>query len=286
MAESTWVIDVTAATFQEQIVERSKQVPVVVDFWAPWCGPCRALGPLLESLANEKPGRFLLAKVNTDENQEIAQAFQIEGIPAVFAIKDGKVVDQFTGMLPEAEVRTFLDRITGNAPPDPLAQALELEGRDPTRAAAAYREMLKADANNAAARVGLARVLLQSLGSEAEAVNLLHGIDPGEHMTEIERLKTILKLREVPHTDEILGTMMADVNAKADDAGAKLEIGKVLAARGDYSAALEFLLAAADLDRTLGRGAVRELMVDIFNVIGPRSPMADDYRSRLQGMLY
>ena len=286
MADSSWVIDVTGETFQEQIVDRSKEVPVVVDFWAPWCGPCRSLGPLLERLANEKPGRFLLAKVNTDENQELAQAFQIEGIPAVFAIKNGQVVDQFTGVLPEDQLRGFLDRITGNAPPDPLALALELEGRDPAAAIAAYREMLTADAANPAARVGLARVLLAKPGNEADAANYLHGIDPGDHMTEIERLKTILKLREVPHTDEFLEKAMSDVNKDGENAEAKLQLGRVLAARGDYSTALEFLLAAAELDRTLGRGAVREVMVDIFTIIGPRSPESDDYRNRLQSMLY
>ncbi len=284
MANSPWVIDVTTENFQEQVVARSGQVPVVVDFWAEWCGPCRSLGPVLEALANETPGRFLLGKVNTDENPDLAQAFQIEGIPAVFAVKDGKVVDQFTGVMPEEQLREFLDRLTGETKASPAADAMALEGSDPSAAIAAYREMLRTDPSDPAARVGLARLLLASQGNEADAANLLTGFEPGEHTTETERLKTILKLREVPHADADLGAAMP--GAAAEDAAAKLQLGRVLAARGEYTNALEYLLAAAELDRTLGRGDVRELMVEIFNVIGARSTEADDFRNRLQGLLY
>ncbi len=175
MAASSWVVEVTMENFQQVVVDGSRERPVVIDFWAPWCGPCRALAPLLEKLAAEKDGEFLLAKVNTDEQQDLAQSFQIEGIPAVFAIRDGQVADSFTGLLPEEDLRAFIDGLggaTGPArpkEPSPLEAAIALEATDPPAAGAAYRAMLATAPDDPAARVGLARVVLAQLGREAEA---------------------------------------------------------------------------------------------------------------------
>jgi putative thioredoxin len=273
--------------FQQVVVDGSRERPVVIDFWAPWCAPCRALAPLLEKLAEEKAGGFLLVKVNTDENQDLAQSFQIEGIPAVFAVRDGKMVNGFTGVLPEEELREFIDSLgtaTGDAPPKeptPLEVAQELEARDPAAAGAAYRAMLATAPDDPAARVGLARVLLAAPGNEPQVAPLLTGLDFGDFAAEAQRLTTMLQLRDAPHTDADLAAART-----APAAEGKLALARVLAARGDYTAAMDALLAAADDDRQLGRTAVRELMLKIFDVIGPRSPQADEYRNRLQSMLY
>jgi putative thioredoxin len=279
-------VDVSSETFQEIVVDGSRERPVVVDFWAEWCGPCRRLGPMLEQLAEERAGGFLLAKVNTDENQELAQAFQIDGIPAVFAIRDGKLVNRFTGLLPEDELRQFIDAL-GAAPPatpaelSPLQRALEQEGHDPAAAAAAYRAMLAAAPDDPAARVGLARVLLATPGHGADAAPLLAGVDFGDYAGEANRLNTIVQLRAVPHADADLLTAPSATTAEG-----KVALAKVLAARGDYTAALDELLEAATEDQQLGRTSVRELMLKIFDVVGPRSEQADDYRRRLQALLY
>lgn len=287
MASSQWVKDISAEQFQVEVVEESNTRPVVIDFWAPWCGPCRALGPKLEALAVEKDGGFLLAKVNTDENGELAQAFQVSGIPAVFAIKNGKLVDQFTGLLEEEELRGFIDRLIPTAGQKKADLALELEGRDPKAAAAIYRELLGANPDDPTARVGLARLLLAKPGNEPEAHKLLTGVSFEDHIHEANRLRTILHLREVtPHADANLLAAQKAVAAKPDDAEPHYSLGSVLAARGDYIPALDTLLKAAENDKTMGRGKVRELMVKIFDVIGTRSPEADQYRKRLQLVLY
>ena len=286
MAGSPWVVDVTAETFQEQVVDRSHERPVVVDFWAPWCGPCRALGPVLEALAIEKDGAFVLAKVNTDDNQDLAGAFEVSSIPAVFAIRNGKMVDRFEGMLPEAELRQFVDRLAPSEAETEAAVALELEGRDPAAAETAYRKMVAANPDDLAARVGLARVLLGSEGNEAEALSLLAPVDGSDQAPEAERLRAVISLREAPHTDADLAAAQATVAATPEAAPAHLELGRVLAARGEYLPAMDVLLVAAELDKRLGATQVRELMVTIFTILGARSPESDDYRGRLRSLLY
>ncbi len=282
MAGSPWVIEVTADTFQQEVIDKSHTVPVVVDFWAPWCGPCRALGPVLERLADEKAGAFILVKVNTDEEQELPAAFGVNGIPAVFAIVDGKLADRFEGALPEPQVRAFIDKLLPGA--IPAEDPREAEARDPAAALFTYREQFAANPDEPAARVALARVLLAKPGSEAEAATLLAPVDSGDHVAEAERLKAVISLRETPHADADLAAARAA--AKPDDAAGRVPLAAVLAARGDYVSAMDELIAAAELDSALGRGPVRELMVRIFNAIGARSPEADDYRGRLRNLIY
>ena len=282
MAASQWVIDATSADFQEKVVDRSRELPVVIDFWAPWCGPCRALGPVLEKLAAEKDGAFLLAKVNTDEHPDLAQAFQVNGIPAVFAIRDGKLVNKFEGMLPEDEVRKFLDTLAPTDAETALGKALEVEGSDPKAAVAAYRQLFGEEPDNPAVRLGLARALLAASGSETEIEALLAPIDVGEHADEAERLRTIVKLRAIPHSE---GDLTA-AKAGGTTAEALFRVGQVLAARGEYLPAMEELLKAAEEDKKLGGSSIRELMVQIFTVIGARSLEADEYRGRLRNLLY
>jgi putative thioredoxin len=272
--------------FQEVVVDGSRERPVVIDFWAAWCGPCRRLAPMLERLAAERDGGFLLAKVNTDENADLAQAFQVDGIPAVYAIRDGKLVNSFTGVIPEEDLRGFIDSLGSASPPrpaepTPLDRALELEGRDPKAAAEAYRALYSQSPTDPAVRVGLARVLLNAPGNEPEAAPLLTGVDFGDFAEEAKRLNAIVELRGAPHSD-------ADLAAAKGEGGAEgqLALAKVLAARGDYPAALDALLLAAEDDKQLGRAAVRELMLKIFEVIDPQSDRAGDYRRRLQSLLY
>lgn len=280
----SWVVEGTMENFQQVVIEGSRERPVVVDFWAEWCRPCRMLAPLLEKLAAEKDGGFLLVKVNTDEHPDLAQAFQVEGIPAVFAVRDGQIADHFTGLMPEEQLRAFIDALgapAGPMEPTALEKATDLEAADPGAAGAAYRAMLADAPDDPAARVGLARVVLAQPGREAEARALLTGVEFGDFAGEAHRLNAVLALRDVPHTDADLASAQSATTSEG-----KIALARVLAARGEYVGAMDVLLAVADDDRQIGRTSVRELMLKVFEVIGPRSPQADEYRRRLQNLLY
>jgi putative thioredoxin len=284
--KSSWVIDVGDADFEREVLQRSRTVPVVVDFWAEWCGPCKQLGPLLEKAATERKGKFILAKVNVDEAPRLAQYFRIESIPAVLAFKDAQAVNGFVGLLPEAELKQFLDDLAGPAAGDPLVKAAALEEKDPAAAEKIYREALAADDGNHPARLGLARVLAAT-NRDDEALKMLETVpDAGEPGAESLKLRRTIEMRKNAATAGNEVELRQKIAADPQNAQLYLDLGNVLATKGQYEAALEALLKAAELDRELGRGPVRELMVKIFEIIGVRSELADRYRDRLRALLY
>jgi putative thioredoxin len=279
-------VDVGETDFEREVIERSRQVPVVVDFWAPWCGPCRALGPLLERLADERQGEFLLAKVNTDESPNLAAAFRIEAIPAVKAFRDGRVVLEFEGLLPEGALRDFLDRLRPTEAERLVEQARALEADHPDEAEALYRRALGAERPPEEARVGLARLLL-ARGRDEEAAEWLRGVVPGgEAAAEAERLGAVLFLKQRARDFAAEAALRRRLEAEPDSALVRYELGCVLAVAGRYPEALELLLSAAERDKKLAAAKVREVMVKVFQVIGARSALADEYRDKLQRLLY
>jgi putative thioredoxin len=285
-ARSKWVIDVGDADFETEVLERSRQVPVVVDFWAEWCGPCRQLGPLLEKAAADRKGKLVLAKVNVDEAQQLAMYFRIESIPAVLAFKDGQAVNGFVGLLPEGELKQFLDDLAGPAAGDPLVQAAALEDKHPAKAEKIYREALAKDENNQPARLGLARVLVGTERDD-EGLKVLEPIpDAGEFGADAVKLRRTVEMRKNAATAGDERQLKKKIAAEPENPRPYLELGNVLATQGQYQPALDMLLKAAELDQELGRGPVRELMVKIFEIIGVRSEMADRYRDRLRALLY
>jgi len=286
VTKSAYVTDVSDETFDSGVVERSRQVPVVVDFWAPWCPPCRALTPILAKVADEFGGRVVVAKVNTDENPAVAAQFPIDGVPAVFAVKDGAVVDQFVGLIPEDEVRAFFARLVPGEAEQLVRRAAEAEGSDPAAAEALYRTALASDDRDEAARVGLARVLLLRDGTDAEAAELLKQVEVGPLADEAERLRTVIEFRKVPHDNADLVVIEDLAENQPDNASVQLKYGHVLAARGDYEGALAAMLRAAEADNGFARGPAKESMVALFKVVGVRSELADTYRAKLQSLLY
>jgi putative thioredoxin len=286
MSKSAWVFDVTEADFEEKVVKQSHETPVVVDFWAPWCAPCRSLGPILEGMIEKRAGAVLLAKVNTDEAQELAMQFGISGIPHVVAFRKGRAVVQFTGLLPQGQLDDFFNRLAPSEAEKNAETAAQLEKTNPAEAEKMYRLALKNDSKQEDAIVGLARVLIAQKKHD-EAADLLENIGShGEHGAEADKLRAILWLcgqaKEMPSEEALRAT----VKTEPKNAQALCDLGCVLAANGQTTQALDTLLQAGLLDRKLASTRIRETMVKIFFVIGVRSELADAYRDKLTKMLY
>lgn len=253
------VFDVDQHEFQTRVVERSRDLPVVVDFWAAWCGPCRVLGPALEAAASAREGQVELAKVDVDRNQALAARFRVQGIPSVKAFRDGDVVDEFTGALPPPEVEAFFDRLVPSEA-DRLA-----EGEDEP----ALRRALELDARHTDAARKLGRLLVRR-GDLAEARGLLEAF---EH--------------DYVASGLVARAALADSNGAAADADSAARLAEAFAAwdAGDHAAALERLqdsiAAAPDEQRDL----LRRVMVAIFTELGPDDALAREHRRRLAATL-
>jgi putative thioredoxin len=283
MSDSPWIVDVGVENFQQAVVDRSHEVPVVIDFWAPWCGPCKTLGPLLERFASEKAGAFVLAKVDTDKNPELAQAFQIQGIPTVVAISKGRPVDGFTGALPPGELKAFLDKLAPGGGPSALehARALE-EGGDRSEAIEVLRAHLRESTDDQEARIELARMLLDD-DKPVDARKLFDRVPEEARGTDAARaVQARLDLLEGAGD---LAALEAAVAADPDDLAAKIGLGRALCAASRHEEGLEHLLDVVKRDRTIDDDAARKAMLEVFEALGPEDPITDEFRQRLQMVL-
>jgi putative thioredoxin len=267
------VIEVSERSFERDVMARSREVPVVIDFWAPWCGPCRTLGPTLERLAAEAKGAWVLAKVNVDENPRLSQMFRVQSIPAVMAVHQGKVVDQFVGALPESQVRAWLKRFV----PEPAGSLLEaaqaLEASDPEAAISRYRLMLGEEPENAAALFGLGRLLL--LQGEPEGQETLRQVPASSPF--FARAQAALPLVDFLAIEE--GA------AGADSAGRYARAAQATRS-GAYETALDELLAIVSRDRAFRDDGARKAMLALFAALGDEHPLVPAYRRRLANTLF
>jgi putative thioredoxin len=279
-------IDVSEANFMQEVIEASRRVPVLVDFWAPWCGPCRSLGPILEKLADEYQGRIRVVKINSDENQALAGQFGVRGIPNVKAVVDGQVVNEFTGALPEPAVREFIDSLLPS-PAEPLrleAQAARARGEgDATRKL--LLQAIRLDPKHEQARLDLVDVLLDA-GDFAEAQRLLDEVaEDAKDRGRIERLAARLALAQGASGDADEKTLRARLEADAADLTARLELANLLALKQDYGGALEHLLEIVRRDRAFGDDIGRKTLLQIFSLLGPDSDLMREYRGKLSSLI-
>ena len=281
---SPYVSDVTDASFERDAIERSMQVPVVVDFWAPWCGPCRVLGPLLERLAEEHAGTFELKKVNTDENPALASAFGVQSIPMVIGLRAGELAGHFVGALPESGVREVLSQLLPSEAEQLAAAAHELLAAGHTgEAEATFRRALELDPRAAVALVGLASLLATRDEADA-ALALLDRVDPGGLRPEADRLAASIRVRQSGAGDET--GLRARVEANPGDLDARFTLAQLLAAAGRHEEALEHYLTIVKRDRAFREDGARKAMLDIFELLGPDSELADRCRSELAKALF
>lgn len=280
-----WTIEVGEDNFESAVVERSHQIPVVVDFWAPWCGPCRVLGPVLEKLAEEYAGKILLAKVNVDDNPALAGAFGIQGIPAVKLVKDGQIAGEFTGALPEPAVREMLSRYLPSEydTQSREADALEEEGKG-AQAKAIYQSILDAEPNHARALLGLGRLLMNE-GDRDSALNYLEKISlAADERKDADRLIARLQLRGDDNADE--ATLREKLAAQPESLEARFDLAQALAANENFEEALAQFLNIVKSDRNFRDDGARKAMVQIFDVLPPDDPLTDQYRSELAKVLF
>lgn len=293
-AAADLVKESSEATFMQDVIDASQETPVIVDFWAPWCGPCKQLGPILEKVVTEARGAVKMVKINVDENQQIAQQLRIQSIPAVYAFSGGRPVDAFQGALPESQVKQFVDKLieeagTKQSSPieDALAQAKEMmDAGDTESALSIYAQVIEHEPENAAAMAGMARALVTA-GDTAKAREVLSNV-PNDLRddSEVAAAWSALELAEKAAEAGDLGDLREKVAANENDHQARFDLAVALYAGGDAEHAIDELIEIVRRDRTWNDDAARKEILKIFETLDPAHEVTVAGRRKLSAVLF
>jgi putative thioredoxin len=281
----------TVATFAKDVLEASRHLPVLVDFWAPWCGPCKQLTPMLEKVVRAHNGKVRLVKVNIDENQTLANQLRIQSIPTVYAFRDGRPLDGFMGAQPESAVKAFVERLLGEEAATDAATAIEaadkaLEAGDLQGAAEVYASVLQEDAQNVAALAGLAKCYLKS-GDVSRAEQTIGLVPPDKaHSSVVAGVRAALDLARMATKAGDTAKLEAKVKAEPANHQARIDYARALAAADKKEEAVSQLLESFRRDRKWNEEAARKQLVQLFDAWGPKDPATVDGRRRLSSILF
>ncbi len=278
--------------FIEDVIEASRQVPVLVDFWATWCGPCRQLGPVLEKAVAEAGGKVRLVKIDVDKNQALAQQLRIQSVPMVYAFVNGQPVDGFAGALPESQVKAFIDKVVKMGGPGQAVEELIKQAEDAAsrqaweEALGAYAQAVQADPENTRAIAGIIRTQV-AMGDVQGARQLLESLDEDRRAdARIAAAAKALQLAETPVDEDELAELAKKVQTAPGDFGARLALAEKLNAAGRREEAMEQLFAIIEADRDWNEGAARQRLLEFFTAWGDADPLTVRGRRRLSSLLF
>lgn len=283
---SAFAFDVAEADFMQQVVDASMQQPVLVDFWATWCQPCQVLKPILEKLADEYQGKFLLAKVNTEEAQQLAMQFGIRSIPTIKLFKNGEPVDEFMGALPEPEIRAFLDRHIPRESDALIDKADLLLAEEKTdEAMELVKQANQMDPQNSRALIAYARICAIQ-GNFDEAKTVLDAL-PAEaaESPEVTALKAQMEFDNIASQGESVAALQARLQDDPNDSEARYQLAAQQVMNGQTEDALDNLLAIMRLDVNFNDGAAKQMMFKIFDTLGDH-PLVANYRRKMMSLIY